>query len=51
MKLAAAKAIASSVADDALSAKCIVPSVFDLSVGTKVAAAVADAARVDGVCR
>jgi len=47
MKLAAAKAIASSVAEDALSARCIVPSVFDLSV----AAAVADAARVDGVCR
>jgi malate dehydrogenase (oxaloacetate-decarboxylating) len=51
MKLAAAKAIASSVPEDELCAECIIPSVFDITVSTKVAAAVADAARADGVVR
>ena len=51
MKLAAAKAIASSVADDDLSAECIIPSVFDTSVAIAVAEAVATTARADGVCR
>jgi len=51
MKLAAAKAIASSVPEDELSAECIIPSVFDTSVSTEVAAAVAEAARADGVVR
>jgi malate dehydrogenase (oxaloacetate-decarboxylating) len=51
MKLAAAKAIASSVPDDELDAECIIPSVFDTSVSPKVAAAVAEAARADGVVR
>ncbi len=51
MKLAAAKAIAESVSDEDLSETFIIPSVFDKSVSAKVAAAVADAARKDGVCR
>lgn len=51
MKLAAAKAIASSVSDEELGPEWIVPSVFDTSVSAKVAVAVADAARADGVCR
>ncbi len=51
MKLAAAKAIAGSVPDDELSAECIIPSVFDTSVGPAVAEAVAVAARDDGICR
>lgn len=51
MKLAAAEAIADSVSDDELSPEFIVPSVFDKDVPTRVAAAVADAAREDGVCR
>ncbi len=51
MKLAAAKAIAESVHDDELDAKFIIPSVFDTMVSTRVATAVADAARADGVCR
>ena len=51
MKLAAAKAIASSVPADQLSAEFIVPSVFDTTVGPNVAAAVEAAARAEGVCR
>ncbi|MAG51650.1 MAG: NAD-dependent malic enzyme [Acidimicrobiaceae bacterium] len=51
MKLAAALAIADSVSDDELSPKFVVPSVFDKSVPMVVAAAVAEAAVADGVCR
>lgn len=51
MKLAAAEAIAASVSDDELSAEFIVPSVFDKEVPARVAAAVAEAAQADGVCR
>ena len=48
MKLAAAEAIA-AVASDDLAADRIVPSALDPRVGPEVAAAVAAAARVDGV--
>ncbi len=51
MKLAAASAIAESVTDAELSETFIMPPVFDKSVSQRVAAAVAAAARVDGVCR
>lgn len=51
MKLAAAEAIAASVSDDELRPEFIVPSVFDKSVPMAVAAAVAEAARADGVAR
>ena len=51
MKLAAAKAIAESVSDEDLCETFIMPSVFDKSVSVRVAEAVADAARNDGVCR
>ncbi len=51
MKLAAARAIADSVDAAQRSAEFVVPSVFDKSVPVKVAAAVAEAARVDGVAR
>ena len=51
MKLAAAQAIAESVSDEKLSAQNIMPSVFDRSVSTRVAAAVAEAAIADGVSR
>src|SRR5437763_8997212 len=50
MKLAAADAIADVVGDD-LSEERVVPSVFDPRVGPAVAAAVAEAARRDGVAR
>jgi malate dehydrogenase (oxaloacetate-decarboxylating) len=50
MKLAAADAIADVVGDD-LSEECVIPSVFDERVGPSVAAAVAEAARADGVAR
>jgi len=50
MKLAAADAIAGVVGDD-LSEDCVIPSVFDERVGPTVAAAVAKAAREDGVAR
>jgi malate dehydrogenase (oxaloacetate-decarboxylating) len=50
MKLAAAEAIAAVVAD-ALSADAVVPSPLDPRVAPAVAAAVADAARREGVCR
>ncbi len=50
MKLAAASAIAAVVGDD-LARDYIVPSVFDRRVGVEVAAAVARAARADGVAR
>ena len=51
MKVAAAEAIAASVPPHELRADNIVPSVFDTSVATRVAAAVAESAVVDGVCR
>ena len=51
MKLAAADAIAESIPLAELSAENIVPSVFDTSVAPRVAAAVAEAARADGVIR
>ena len=51
MKLAAADAIASVVTSDELEPDFIIPSVFDKTVAPRVAAAVADAARRDGVCR
>jgi malate dehydrogenase (oxaloacetate-decarboxylating) len=50
MKLAAANALAGLVGDD-LREDYIVPSPFDGRVGPTVAAAVADAARADGVAR
>ncbi len=48
MKLAAANALAALVGDD-LAEDLIVPSPFDPRVGPAVAAAVSEAARVDGV--
>ena len=51
MKLAAAGAIASAVADDELAADFIVPSVFDKRVAHLVARATADAAILEGVVR
>ena len=51
MKRAAAKALASLVSDDELSADYIIPKAFDPRVGTAVAAAVAEAARQTGVAR
>jgi malate dehydrogenase (oxaloacetate-decarboxylating) len=50
MKLAAAEAIADLVGD-ALSEEYVIPSPFDPRVGPAVAAAVAEAARRDGVAR
>jgi malate dehydrogenase (oxaloacetate-decarboxylating) len=50
MKLAAAQAIAALVGDD-LAEDMIIPSPFDPRVGPAVAAAVAEAARRDGVAR
>ena len=51
MKLAAAHAIASLVAEGELDADYIVPSALDREVASVVAAAVADAARDTGVAR
>ena len=50
MKLAAAEAIASVVAED-LQPEHVIPSAFDPRVAVSVAAAVARAARADGVAR
>jgi malate dehydrogenase (oxaloacetate-decarboxylating) len=50
MKLAAASALCDVVGDD-VSDEYVVPSVFDPRVGPAVAAAVAEAAREDGVAR
>ncbi len=50
MKLAASEALAAVVGDD-LSAENVIPSVFDARVAPAVAAAVAAAARADGVAR
>ncbi len=51
MKIAAAKAIASLVADEELNPDYILPKAFDPRVGKTVAAAVAEAARKSGVAR
>ncbi|MCU1691619.1 MAG: malate dehydrogenase [Frankiales bacterium] len=50
MKLAAAEALAAVVGDD-LSAECVIPSPFDPRVAPAVAAAVAQAARDEGLAR
>jgi malate dehydrogenase (oxaloacetate-decarboxylating) len=51
MKMAAAEAIAAVIPGEALSADYVIPSVFNKSVATAVAEAVAAAAREDGVAR
>ena len=51
MKLAAARAIASLVSDDELTAEYILPAAFDRRVGETVAKAVAEAAIKTGVAR
>ena len=51
MKMAAAKAIASFVTDDLLSADYIIPSALDKNVATAVAEAVAKVAKETGVAR
>jgi malate dehydrogenase (oxaloacetate-decarboxylating) len=51
MKVAAAHAIAGTIADAELSADYIVPSVFNRAVAPAVAAAVAQAADETGVAR
>ncbi|MBQ9227707.1 MAG: NAD-dependent malic enzyme [Eubacterium sp.] len=51
MKIAAAYAIASLVSDDELNADYILPHAFDPRIMNTVAAAVAEAARKDGVAR
>ena len=51
MKIAAAKAIASFVTDDKLSADYIIPSALDKTVAQAVAKAVAQAAKETGVAR
>ncbi len=51
MKMAAAKAIASLVAEDELRSDYIIPAAFDERVGPTVAAAVAKAAKDSGVAR
>jgi malate dehydrogenase (oxaloacetate-decarboxylating) len=51
MEVAAARAIAATIADDELSADYIVPSVFNRAVAPAVAAAVAQAAERSGVAR
>ena len=51
MELAAAQAIAATIADDELSADYIVPSVFNRAVAPAVAAAVAAAGEQSGVSR
>lgn len=51
MKIAAAKAIASFVTDDKISADYIIPSALDRNVAAAVAKAVAEAAKQSGVAR
>ncbi|MBQ2110307.1 MAG: NAD-dependent malic enzyme [Clostridia bacterium] len=51
MKIAAAEALASLIADDELSEDYIIPQAFDKRVGPAVAKAVAEAARRSGVAR
>ena len=50
MKVAAAKALADLVGND-LSRECIIPSAFDRRVAPAVAAAVAEAAKKEGIAR
>jgi malate dehydrogenase (oxaloacetate-decarboxylating) len=51
MKLAAAEALASLISADELRPDYVIPSPFDPRVAPAVAAAVAEAARIDGVAR
>ena len=51
MKMAAARALASLISDEELSADYIIPKAFDPRVGPAVAKAVAEAARSSGVAR
>jgi len=51
MKVAAARAIASTVEPDELAPDFIIPSVFNPRVSVAVAEACAETARADGVCR
>jgi malate dehydrogenase (oxaloacetate-decarboxylating) len=51
MKLAAAKGIAEVVGDDDLSEDYIIPSVFNREVAPKVAAAVVEEAKREGIAR
>jgi malate dehydrogenase (oxaloacetate-decarboxylating) len=51
MKVAAALAIAACVPEAELAPDHIIPSVFNTVVAPRVAAACAEAARADGVCR
>ncbi len=51
MKIAAAYAIASLVDEDELNEEYILPHAFDERIGDTVAAAVAKAAKEDGVAR
>ncbi len=51
MKLAAAEAIAEAIPMSDLREDFIIPSVFDTTVAPRVAAAVAEAAVAEGVCR
>jgi malate dehydrogenase (oxaloacetate-decarboxylating) len=51
MKVAAAHAVASAVADDELSEDYIIPSAFNRKVVDAVAAAVAEATVASGVSR
>ncbi|HSP01885.1 MAG TPA: NAD-dependent malic enzyme [Acidimicrobiales bacterium] len=51
MKLAAAEAIADAIPMSELRPDFIIPSVFDATVAPRVAAAVAEAAVAEGVCR
>ena len=51
MKVAAASAIASAVSEAELAPDFVIPSVFDRRIGPMVAAAAAEAAGRDGVCR
>ncbi|MCO8126368.1 NAD-dependent malic enzyme [Acidimicrobiia bacterium EGI L10123] len=51
MKLAAAEAIADAIPMSELRPDFIIPSVFDSTVAPRVAAAVAEAAVAEGVCR
>ena len=51
MKLAAAKGIAEAVSEDDLAEDYIIPSVFNREVAPKVAEAVVEEARRDGIAR
>ena len=51
MKLAAARALASVIPEDALNEEYIIPSVFDKNVVPTIAKAVANAARESGIAR